>query len=63
MKLRVDRYSIKIIPESEIDEAYIEEVLGMRGIGSKANTVRVAPMGLDHALAYIEVKRKELDGK
>ena len=29
MKMVVERYGIKIVPENEIDEAYIEEVLGL----------------------------------
>ena len=62
MKLRVDRYSIKIIPESETDEAYIEEVLGLKESGSRTNVVRVAPIGIDHALAYVEIKAKTSGG-
>ena len=30
MKLVVERYHLRIIPESEVDEAYIEGVLGLR---------------------------------
>lgn len=30
MKLKVHRRWLEIIPENEIDEAYIEEVLGLR---------------------------------
>ena len=62
MKLKVNRYSLQIIPENETDEAYIEEVLGLKESDSRTNAVRVAPIGLDHALAYVEIKAKTSGG-
>ncbi|GAG94345.1 unnamed protein product [marine sediment metagenome] len=56
MKLKVNRYSIVIIPESETDEAYIEEVLGLKDANQQAVCKRVNAMGLS-CIAYIEIKK------
>lgn len=58
MKMEVDRYSIRLIPENETDEAYIEEVLGLRKKGDRAQATRVAPVGLDGALAFVEIEKE-----
>ena len=55
MRFKVKRYCIEIVPENEQDEAYIEEVLGLRQRGECAVAMRRAPIGLEHALAYVEV--------
>lgn len=57
MKMEVTRYSIDIIPENETDEAYIEEVLGLKNKDDFVKAIRVAPFGLDHALAYIKLEK------
>ncbi len=55
MKLEVGRYSIKIIPENEIDEAYIEEVLGCRKAGDIIKLRRRDVISTS-ALAYLETR-------
>ena len=56
MKMKVTRNSIEIVPENEIDEAYIEEVLGMKREGDQCVGVRVGVMGTS-GLAYIAIRR------
>jgi len=56
MKIKVERQRIKIIPEGEVDEAYIEEVLGLKEKGAVAQAERVDAMGLS-CLAYIEITK------
>lgn len=58
MKLQVDRYSLSIIPENVQDEAYIEEVLGLKRQGDRCQCFRVNAMGLS-ALAYIQLHRDD----
>ena len=60
MKLEVERYRLKIVPESEIDKAYIEEVLGLRQDGDSIPCRRVNAMGLN-AIAYLEISRSPAD--
>ena len=61
MKLKVERHSIKIIPESETDEAYLEEVLGLHSPhDSKVTARRVNAIRLS-CWAYLELRRE--DGK
>lgn len=59
MKMNVERSRIQIIPENEIDVAYIEEVLEMRREGDQCVGVRINVMGTS-ALAYIAI-RKSMD--
>ncbi len=40
MKLKVHRHWLQIIPENETDEAYIEEVLGLRNDKDSVPLVR-----------------------
>ena len=40
MKLKVHRRWLQIIPENEIDEAYIEEVLGLKKDKDSVHLVR-----------------------
>lgn len=56
MKLVVNRYSLEIIPESTIDEAYIEEVLGLKNSEDKIALVRKNAFGL-RCIAYLETSR------
>lgn len=53
MKLRVSRHSIEIIPEGPTDEAYIEEVLGLRKAGEWACLTRINASGLS-CIAYLQ---------
>lgn len=55
MKFKVGRYGIEITPEGEQDQAYIEEVLRLRRKGDRCAAVRVATLGIDTALAFVEV--------
>ena len=54
MRLRVDRAAIMIIPESPIDEAYLEEVLKLRSEDCRVTGKRVNAMGVN-GWAYLEV--------
>ena len=62
MKLKVTRNSIQIIPdrfsEDERDEAYIEEVLGLRQEGDSIRLVRRNAAGLS-SLAYLETEKEK----
>ena len=58
MKLRVNRYTIEIIPEDNIDEAYIEEVLGLKENHQNALCTRINSIGLS-CIAYIQIKKQE----
>lgn len=55
MRTVIERSGISIVPESKQDEAYIEDTLGLKEKGSWVKCVRIAPMGLDHAIAYLEI--------
>ena len=61
MKMEVKRSRIEIVPENEIDEAYIEEVLGMNREGEQCVGVRVNVMGVNvmgtDGLGYIAIRR------
>ena len=60
MKMEVERRRMQIVPENEIDEAYIEEVLGMKREGDQCVGVRVGVMGTS-GLAYIAIRRNMED--
>lgn len=60
MKLKVNRYSLQITPENETDEAYIEEVLGLRYDGDVVHLVRDNAMGLS-CIAHLETRTVEQD--
>ena len=53
MKLRVTRYSLQIIPETETDEAYLETVLHLEHEGDSVKLIRVNGHGLN-CWAYAE---------
>ena len=57
MKMEVGRYGIEIIPESQIDEAYIEEVLGLK----KEDDICICRRGVigEDRLAFIVIEREK----
>ena len=59
MKLEVGRKSLKIIPETRLDEAYIEDTLRLRKKGDTIALRRVACINLDLTIAYLEAKASE----
>lgn len=62
MKMKVGRHGIKIIPESEKDEAYIESTLGLTVENQFIRLKRVAPFGLSTAIAYLETEACSIPG-
>lgn len=58
MRITVDRYDIKIAPDNKQDEAYIEEVLGMKEGNSTCKCVRENASGLS-CIAYIRVSKQD----
>lgn len=60
MKLEVRRSEIVIIPETALDTAYIEDTLGLKREGDAVRLVRVAPLGLSMALAYLKAAPAKL---
>ena len=46
MELVVERYRLLVVPENPTDEAYLEEVLGLRRGGDSCLLCRVDAMGL-----------------
>ena len=61
MKLKVTRYSLQIIPETPQDQAFIEEVLGIKKPSDSVRLVGVAPLGMQHSLCYVETTREAPD--
>jgi len=57
MNLKVYRYSIQIIPESAVDNAFIEEVLGLKENGDSVKLTRVNVTGFG-TLGYIEARKE-----
>jgi len=57
MKLKIERHRLGIVPESETDIAYIEEVLGIKDEGDTTKLERVNVMGTSK-LAYIFTERR-----
>jgi len=58
MKMDIRRYGIQIIPENDEDEAYIEEVLGLKTVKSVASCTRENAIGLQR-IAHINICKKE----
>ncbi len=58
MKLELAKYSIRIIPENEADEVYLETVLNLPQVGNTAKAKRIAPFELSHAWAYLEIRKE-----
>ena len=54
MKMDCERYRITIEPESEIEEAYLEAVLGLKEDGDKCEVKRVNAHDLS-CWAYLEI--------
>ena len=57
MILKVKRREMHIIPENETDEAYVEEVLGLKAGEQSIDAVRVDVSGLNR-IAYISIGGK-----
>ena len=55
MHLEVGRRKMKICSDNEIDEAYIEEVLGLRKEGDSIKLVRKNVTGMSW-MAYLETE-------
>jgi hypothetical protein len=55
VKIEVKRHSLLIIPETPQDEAWLEEVLGLKKDGDTAPLVRQNAIGLS-CWAYAEVQ-------
>ena len=58
MRMEIKRYGIEIIPEDEEDIAYIEEVLGLKNEGDKADVIRYNVFGT-LSLGYVTIKKQE----
>jgi hypothetical protein len=56
MELKVNRYGLQIIPKDEIEEAYIEEVLGLKNPGDYVLLKRVNSVGLSCISHLVTVK-------
>ena len=60
MKLELERYRIKIIPENGMDEAYLEEVFKLKRHGDNLKITRINEgMGLSE-WAYLEINGKKI---
>ena len=59
MRLEVGRNTLKIIPETPEDEAYIEDTLGLRKKGDTIALRRIACINLDFTIAYLEARSSE----
>jgi hypothetical protein len=46
MKFKLERYGIRVTPENEADEAYIEDTLGLKENGAAIALVRHNAIGL-----------------
>lgn len=57
MQVKYLKYSIQIIPENPADEVYLEAVLDTKKAGDCCEAKRIPPMGLDHAWAYLDVRK------
>lgn len=58
MKLEVRRFAIEIVPESEEDIAYIEEVLKLKSQGDSCECIR-QNMLTTLSISYIEIRNKK----
>jgi len=55
MQLKMERHRMLIIPDNDRDEAYLEEVFGLKSDGDKVEAIRVDATGLS-CWAYLEIK-------
>ena len=62
MKIEILRDSLQILPESEIDKAYLESILGLKYDGADIRLVRkdVNDLRLDFYLETKKIKKKGL---
>lgn len=61
MKVQVSRNSIQIVPEGALDEAFIEDTLGLKGVGDSVVLKRVdVGGGGSTSLAYLETAENEM---
>lgn len=58
MKLNISRYCMYIVPETEQDVVYLEEVLGLEKDGSEARVVRTYSMLPVGSTSTIQVLKK-----
>lgn len=59
MRFEMKMSSIRMMPETEQDAAYIRDTLGLKKKGDSIPLTWVAISGIDSALAYCEAKRKD----
>lgn len=52
MKFQIERYGILVIPETDADEAYIEDTLGLRNEGDAIPLVRENAFS-SHRIVYV----------
>jgi len=62
MKLELEKYRILIIPENEMEEAYLEHVLNLKEEGDFAQAKRVNAHQLS-CWAYLEIKELKITKK
>lgn len=58
MRMEINRHRIRIVPENEMDVAYIEDTLGLKKEGDMISLKRISPIGLSFSLAYLEAKKE-----
>ena len=59
MRVEYKQSSIQIIPDSDMDKVYLEAITGLKHKGESCKAERVAVIGLDHAWAYLEIKKEQ----
>jgi len=59
MKLDCEKYRILITPENEMEEAYLEAILGLNEDGNEAQAKRVNAHDLS-CWAYLEINKREV---
>lgn len=57
MRMELNKTSIRIVPEDNRDEVYLESVLGLLKKDDSCKAVRVAPIGLNYIWAYLQIER------
>lgn len=55
MRLEVLRHSLRIVPETEADVAFIEDTLGLEAAGDMLNLVRYN-IDADHRLRHLDAR-------
>jgi len=59
MKMEIRRYGITITPENAEDEAYVEEVLGLKDCKTEALCIRENAIGLNR-IAHIAITKRDV---